>query len=46
LLLTFSHRYAKSHGKVIVAKLAIKNLSASAFGTVEQPDPASALKPA
>jgi len=34
---TLSHRYAKNHGVVVVEDLQIKNMTASAKGTVEEP---------
>jgi putative transposase len=34
---TLSHQYAKSHGVIVVEKLQIKNMTASARGTVEEP---------
>lgn len=34
---TWSHRYAKNHGVVVVEKLALKNMTRSARGTLEQP---------
>lgn len=37
LLHTLSHRYAKSHGVVVLEELRIANMTASAKGTVEEP---------
>jgi putative transposase len=34
---TWSHRYAKNHGVVVVEKLALRNMIRSARGTLEQP---------